>query len=357
MEKLLGQAMPLGCIMVDLESTTLQPHEKERLLDPLVAGVILFSRNYESIEQLQALTTEIHQLRHPKLLIAVDHEGGRVQRFKEGFSMLPAMGQLGKRFRANEKEGLELAQQVGWLMATELLAVGVDFSFAPVVDLDYGDSRVIGDRAFDSDPVIVGKLGKALVQGMRDAGMASVAKHFPGHGYIQADTHLEVAVDHREFQEIAHKDIQPFLRLIENGLDAVMPAHVRYPKVDDLPAGFSKVWLQDVLRQQCYFDGAIISDDMSMHAATEFGDAPTRVTAALKAGCDLVLVCNDPVAADEVLSQVTWETGPLSHARLIRLHGKGHLKLSQLHNNPLWQSRASHVSHFLNSVNQQGLLV
>lgn len=348
--------MPLGSVMVDIESTILQPHEKERLLDPHVAGVILFTRNFESAEQIQALTSEIHQLRHPRLLIGVDHEGGRVQRFREGFSRLPAMGLLGEKYQQNPAEALQLAEHVGWLLATELLAVGVDFSFAPVVDLDYGDSRVIGDRAFDADPIVVGKLAGQVMQGMRSAGMASVAKHFPGHGYIQADTHLEVAVDDRDFDAIAQQDLQPFLHLIENGVDAVMPAHVRYPKVDELPAGFSSVWLQKVLREQCHFEGAIVSDDMSMHAATEFGDAITRVTHALQAGCDLVLVCNDPISADEVLAKLSYEADALSHARLIRLHGKGELSWNQLKTNPLWQAASNQVSHFLNEKNQQGLL-
>ncbi|MGE4500534.1 MAG: beta-N-acetylhexosaminidase [Hydrogenovibrio sp.] len=357
MEKLFGESMPLGCVMVDLEGSQMQPHERERLMDPLVGGVILFSRNFESVEQLMDLTREIHQLRHPKLLIGVDHEGGRVQRFREGFTRLPPMGLIGALYHQHPRKAQELAESVGWLMAAELLAVGIDLSFAPVVDLDYGDSRVIGDRAFDADPLVVGLLAQHLVSGMKKAGMASVAKHFPGHGYIQADTHLEVAVDERDFNTILQTDIQPFLKLIEYGVDAVMPAHVRYPKVDDLPAGFSKTWLQDVLRRQCHFEGAIISDDMSMHAATEFGDAPARVQSALEAGCDLVLVCNDPVSADQVLANVSWDTGPVSHARLIRLHGKGKLQQKQLLTNPLWQAAAAQIEHLLNKENQQAFTV
>lgn len=351
----MGQAMPLGSVMIDIAGTELTALDKARLMEPLVAGVILFTRNFESVEQLMALTTQIHQLRHPKLLIGVDHEGGRVQRFKTGFSRLPAMGAIGRLYHTEPDHALRLAEQVGWLMATELLAVGVDFSFAPVVDLDYGDSRVIGDRAFDAEPQVVGLLANQIKKGMHTAGMASVAKHFPGHGYIQADSHLEVAVDERGLGEILQKDVQPFLALIEKGVEAVMPAHVRYPKVDGNPAGFSEVWLQKILRQKCHFDGAIISDDLSMHAAVEFGDAPTRVKSALEAGCDLVLLCNAPESVDEVLAKVDWQASPVSHSRLIRLHGHAHIKMKQLATNPIWQSYAHAVSNF-SEQNQQSAL-
>lgn len=346
MDRLLGQAMPLGSIMIDIAGTQLTAIDKDRLMHPLVAGVILFSRNFESVEQLMGLTTDIHQLRHPKLLIGVDHEGGRVQRFKTGFSRLPAMGAIGSYYHQQPEQTLALAEKVGWLMATELLAAGVDFSFAPVVDLDYGDSRVIGDRAFDRDPKVVGLLAAEVMKGMKIAGMVSVAKHFPGHGYIQADSHLEVAVDNRSLDQILQQDVQPFLKLIEQDVGAIMPAHVRYPKVDDRPAGFSDVWLNSILRKKCHFDGAIISDDLSMHAAAEFGDAATRVTAALAAGCDLVLLCNAPESVDLVLSKVDWQASPLSHSRLIRLHGHAHLSLQQLKLNPIWQAYALAVLSF-----------
>lgn len=355
MEPLLGKAMPLGCLMIDIEGTQLTHTDIQRLMNPLVAGVILFTRNFESVEQLNALTTQIHQLRHPKLLIGVDHEGGRVQRFKNGFTLLPAMGALGQLYHQNADQSLALAEKVGWLMATELLAVGVDFSFAPVVDLDYGDSRVIGDRAFDQDPLVVSRLAAQITKGMHTAGMVSVAKHFPGHGYIQADSHLEVAVDDRGFEDILQQDIQPFLKLIELDVAAIMPAHVRYPKVDDRPAGFSPIWLKTILRQKCHFDGAIISDDLSMHAAAEFGDAPTRVMAALEAGCDLVLLCNAPEAVDEVLATVDWQAHPLSQSRLIRMHGHAHIKMKQLTHNPIWQSYALSVSSMSEQNRQESL--
>ncbi|WP_373017046.1 beta-N-acetylhexosaminidase [Thiomicrorhabdus sp.] len=351
-----GKAMSLGSVMVDIEGTILQPHEAERLLDPLVAGVILFSRNFESVEQLKALTASIHALRHPRLLIAVDHEGGRVQRFRSGFTKIPPMRVLGQLHEQNPQQSYDAAEKIGWLLATELLSVGVDFSFAPVLDLDYGGSKVIGDRAFAMNPVTVGQLGFHLMAGMRKAGMASVAKHFPGHGFIEADTHTETAVDDRPFAEIQQKDMQPFLTLIENGVDAVMPAHVIYSKVDALPAGFSSHWLQTVLRKQCHFEGAIISDDMSMRAAVEFGSAPERVLKALQAGCDLVLVCNDPMAADEVLTKVNWHAGPLSHARLIRLHAHERADYLKLPYHPLWQAAVAVIDGLNQSYEQQELI-
>lgn len=348
--------MPLGCVMVDLSGTTLQPHERERCLDPLVAGVILFGRNYESPQQIKALCDEIHDLRHPRLLIGVDHEGGRVQRFREGFTRIPPMALLGRLYQKSTVETLDLAEKTGWLLATELLSVGVDFSFAPVVDLDYGDSRVIGDRAFHSDPIVVGKLAFRVMKGMRDAGMAAVAKHFPGHGFIQADTHVEIAVDDRSFDLISQQDLQPFLKLMENGVDAVMPAHVRYPKIDELPAGFSKVWLQDILRKQCHFEGVIVSDDLSMHAATAYGSVTQRVTLAIEAGCDLVLVCNSPLEADQVLAELKINTHVLSHVRLIRLHGHSKIAYDKLNSHPLWQAAALLVTRALAQDEQQELI-
>ncbi|HIE40461.1 MAG TPA: beta-N-acetylhexosaminidase [Thiomicrorhabdus sp.] len=356
MKKVAGEAMSLGSVMIDIEGTQLQPVEVERLMSPLVAGVILFSRNFESVEQLQRLTTKIHSLRHPKLLVAVDHEGGRVQRFRKGFTRIPPMRLLGELYEQDEQQSYEAAEKIGWLLAAELLSVGVDFSFAPVVDLDYGGSTVIGDRAFHGHCVAVGNLSFHLMLGMRKAGMAAVAKHFPGHGFIEADTHLDVAVDERSFMDIQQHDMQPFLRLIENGLDAVMPAHVIYPKVDSWPAGFSEVWLQAVLRKQCHFEGAIISDDMSMKATVSYGTPSERVLKALQAGCDLVLVCNDFEAADEVLSRVSWHGCTLSHARLIRLHGHGKFKYSSLPFDPLWQAAVSMVSDLNQKSCQQELI-
>ena len=347
-QRLLGKAMSLGSVMIDIQGTQLTQDDKERLLDPLVAGVILFSRNYESVEQLKSLTTEIHALRHPRLLIGVDHEGGRVQRFREGFTRLPPMRALGKYFAEHPEKAQSDAQKVGWLLASELLACGVDFSFTPVLDIDYGGSKVIGDRAFSSEKSTISKLATHLMQGMHQAGMACVGKHFPGHGFIEADTHLEIAVDERSFSEIQQKDLQPFLGLIAEGLEAVMPAHVIYPQVDNKPAGFSNFWLQEVLRKKCHFEGAIISDDMSMQAAKSFGDIVAGVETALNAGCDLVLVCNDPIAADTVIAQVKWQGSALNHARLIRLQAHGKFTMEKLHLDPVWQSAVQAVNRVFN---------
>ncbi len=354
MQKLLGESLPLGCVMIDIEGLLLTDNDRKKLLNPLVAGVILFSRHFESVSQLQKLTTEIHQLRHPKLLIAVDHEGGRVQRFREGFTRLPAMQKLGELYYQDKNEAINLAETVGWLLATELLVYGVDFSFAPVVDLGYGVSSVIGDRAFSEDEKVVAELSFHLMSGMHKAGMAAVAKHFPGHGYIKEDTHFEIAIDNRSFDELSQKDIQPFLHLIANNVEAIMPAHVIYPKIDDKPVGFSKKWL-DILRDKCHFNSAIISDDISMEAVANFGKPSERVHKALEAGCDLVLVCNELEATDEVLANLVWQESIVSHARLIRLHGKPKIKASNLKTDPFWQEASKKVDNFVNQANQQGI--
>lgn len=356
MQKLIGKAMTLGNVMIGIEGKSLQAHEREWLLHPLVAGVILFSRNYASPEQLRALTSEIHALRHPRLLIAVDHEGGRVQRFRDGFTRLPPMRVLGELYAQDSTLALKRAHQLGWLLATELLACGVDFSFAPVVDLDYGESRVIGDRAFGADPFIVGRLALQVSLGMREAGMASVAKHFPGHGFVQADTHEEVAIDSRTWSQIQQADLQPFLKLMAHSVEAIMPAHVRYPRVDDLPVGFSSHWLQTILRQQCHFDGVIISDDLGMQAAACYGSTANRVDMALKAGCDLALVCNELSQVPQVLSDCHWHNCPLSQARLIRMHGRPSISYASLHYEPIWQAAVKQIEPLSESSLQPSLL-
>lgn len=356
MLKVQGKAMSLGSLMIGVGGLTLTDQERDWLLSPMVAGVILFSRNFESPEQLKALCDDIHALRHPKLLIAVDHEGGRVQRFRQGFTRLPSMRVLGQLYQQSAETALKKAYELGWLLATELLACGVDFSFAPVVDLDYGESHVIGDRAFSSDPFITGKLAMQVSSGMREAGMASVAKHFPGHGYVKADTHEEIAIDERHWPQIQQQDLQPFLSLMSHGLEAVMPAHVRYPNVDDLPVGFSDYWLQKILREECHFDGAIISDDLGMHAAAVYGSVVERVNLALKAGCDLVLVCNELDQIPAVLAQGTQRRCPISHARLIRLHGRAHVSFDRLHYEPLWQAAAKNISQLSEQALQTTLI-
>ncbi|MGH8752139.1 MAG: beta-N-acetylhexosaminidase [Burkholderiales bacterium] len=316
--------MPLGPVMLDIAGLTLAPEERERLLHPLTGGVILFSRNYESPLQLSELTSEIHALRNPHLLIAVDHEGGRVQRFRAGFTQIPAMRELGKIRDTHPQQAKNLARCTGFILAAELRACGVDLSFTPVLDVDHGASTIIGDRAFHSDPQAIAELAHELMLGLKQGGMGAVGKHFPGHGYIAADSHLEVPVDERAFADIQMLDLIPFAQMIKYGLNAIMPAHVIYPRVDPHPAGFSRIWLHDILRQQLKFEGTIFSDDLSMEGARTAGGVIESGAAALQAGCDMVLVCNDAGAADTLLSGLRWAMPPMSLARLAQLHGKPH---------------------------------
>jgi beta-N-acetylhexosaminidase len=312
----------LGQVMLDVEGRQLDEADRIRLCHPLTGGVILFSRNYESPRQLEELTAEIHRLRSPPLLIAVDHEGGRVQRFREGFTRLPPMRALGAVWDEHPLRARHLARDAGYVLAAELRAHGVDLSFTPVLDLDFGNSAVIGDRAFHSRPEAVIELAGALIEGLALAGMAACGKHFPGHGFIAADSHTDVPVDTRSLAQIEAADLIPFRELIAHGLSSVMPAHVIYPAVDDRPAGFSKIWLSKILRKQMNFQGVIFSDDLSMEGARVAGDIVARADAAINAGCDMVLVCNRPDAADELLSRLQREIAPASLARLARLHGR-----------------------------------
>jgi beta-N-acetylhexosaminidase len=316
--------MSLGPVMLDIEGTELNENDIRRLQHPLVGGIILFARNYQSPEQLKALTAAIHKVRQPPLLIAVDHEGGRVQRFREGFTRIPPMRELGKIWDNNPRKARQLAEEAGWILAAELRAHGVDFSFTPVLDIDYGNSGVIGDRAFHRNTQAIAELANSLMHGLRKGGMAAVGKHFPGHGFVAADSHVAIPVDEREFDRIAEEDLQPFRRMIDDGLAAIMPAHVIYPQVDDKPAGFSERWLQKVLRQRLGFNGVLFSDDLSMEGAVVAGDVTQRALAALNAGCDMVLLCNRPDLADELLSKLKWDISAVSLARLARMHGKLH---------------------------------
>lgn len=282
-------------LMIDLETTALQERERHLLGDPLVGGVILFSRNIESGAQVKALCASLRAVR-PDVLIAVDQEGGRVQRLRGDWTGLPPMGVHGRLFRHDRKAALRQASEHGWLMATEVLAAGIDLSFAPVLDIDAGISQVIGDRALAGDPGAVIELGKAFIAGMHEAGMAAVGKHFPGHGHVGADSHHELPDDPRDMVDIEQHDLLVF-RHCADLLDGMMPAHVCYSAVDARPAGFSRYWLQTILRQRLGFDGVIFSDDLSMAGAAVAGEMTARVDAALQAGCDCLLVCNDPAAA------------------------------------------------------------
>ena len=308
--------------MIDVTGTVLSDEDRERLRHPATGGVILFSRNFESCEQLRALTDDIGRLREPALPVCVDHEGGRVQRFREGFSAIPPMRELGRHWDRDRDAARDAARAIAYIVAAELAAHGVDFSFAPVLDLDYGASAVIGDRALHFDPTAVGALGACIVQGFTDAGMGAVGKHFPGHGYAEADSHVAVPRDPRAFREILKKDLVPFRMAIEAGLAAVMPAHVIYTEVDPEPAGYSRYWLQEVLRGKLGFQGLIFSDDLSMEGAGTAGGIPERARAALEAGCDMVLLCNDPAGQNALLESLG-ERALANPERLERMRKKG----------------------------------
>jgi beta-N-acetylhexosaminidase len=296
--------LPPGPVVVDVLGPVLTDEDRERIRHPAAGAVILFARNYENPGQLAALTADIERQREPALPVCVDHEGGRVQRFKEGFTAIPPMRALGKQWDRDREKARELATSIGYLIASELGAHGVDFSFAPVLDLDYGGSSVIGDRALHFDPTAVGALGACLVKGLAQGGVGAVGKHFPGHGYAEADSHVAVPRDDRGFKEIARKDIVPYKAVIEAGLAGVMPAHVIYPQVDAQPAGYSTHWLQEILRKQLGFQGIVFSDDLSMEGAAVAGGPPERARAAIAAGCDMVLLCNNPDGLDALLQSL-----------------------------------------------------
>ena len=310
--------LPLGPLMMDVAGTELAGEEADALRHPLVGGVILFTRNYSDRDQLCRLTAAIHALRSPPLLIAVDHEGGRVQRFRPGFTRLPPMRALGRLWDADPAAARAAAQATGYVLAAELRACGVDLSFAPVLDLDHGPSGVIGDRAFHREPLAVAELAGALIDGLQSAGMIGVGKHFPGHGFVSADSHLAIPVDNRSYQAIAEDDMLPYVRLAK-ALGGVMPAHVVYDQVDRLPAGYSRSWLQVVLRQRLGFHGAVFSDDLSMEGAAFAGGVVDRARAATAAGCDMVLLCNDPAAARLLLDGWRPEQVAESAQRIARL--------------------------------------
>jgi beta-N-acetylhexosaminidase len=335
--------MNLGPLMVDIAGTELSAEDVRVLAHPLVGSVLLFTRNYSNPQQLAALTAAIRALRTPHLLIAVDHEGGRVQRFREGFTRLPAARLLGRRFDEDRRDALALAHSVGWLLAGELRAVGVDFSFAPCVDLDYGVSEIIGDRAFHSDPDTVAALAVATMSGMREAGMAAIAKHFPGHGAVVADSHVALPVDRREFADL-EADIRPYRPLIDNNIPGIMAAHVVFPAVDALPASLSKRWIGGVLREEMGFHGCVFADDLTMAGAAAFGDVMARAELSLAAGCDVLPICNDRHSVELVLGRFGANVGSAaSQARLVRMRARGEPP-ADLRANRHWQETAARIA-------------
>lgn len=312
----------LGPLVVDIQGLHLTAAERTRLRHPLVGQVILFSRNFESPPQLRELTAQIRAVRGAPLLICVDHEGGRVQRFRSGFTTLPSMSKLGKLWDQDVMLACRSARSTGFVIGAELRAQGVDLSFTPVLDLDWGRSAVIGDRAFHSDPRVVAMLATHLAHGLALAGMACCGKHFPGHGWTAADSHHEVPVDRRPLAQILGQDAAPY-RWLGMSLASIMPAHVIYPEVDDQPAGFSRRWLHAILRGELGYCGAVYSDDLSMTGASTAGDLPARARAALEAGCDFALVCNDPDGADRVLAELAWKPSAHYQQRLEALRPRG----------------------------------
>jgi beta-N-acetylhexosaminidase len=330
-----------GPVMLDVVGKTLTDDDQRRLQHPMTGGVILFARHYESRAQLVALTDAIRAVRED-LLIAVDHEGGRVQRFRtDGFTVLPAMGKLGALWDSDVLHATKVTTAVGYILAAELRACGVDMSFTPVLDLNYGQSQVIGDRAFHRDPRVVAMLAKSLNHGLALAGMANCGKHFPGHGFAQADSHVAVPVDERPLDVILRDDVAPY-DWLGLSLSSVIPAHVIYPKVDGKPAGFSRIWLQDILRDKLRFTGAIFSDDLSMEAARQGGTLTEAASAALQAGCDMVLICNQPAEAEKVLDALRFTPSKESQQRINRMRPRGKaLKWSKLVAEPEYQQAQS----------------
>jgi len=309
--------------MVDVEGPFLSPDDVDVLAHPLIGSVLLYTRNYRNPKQISELCEAIRALRTPHLLIATDHEGGRVQRFREGFTALPAARLLGRRFDEDRQEGLRCAHSVGWLLAAELRAVGVDFSFAPCVDLDWGLSEVIGDRAFHRDSDAVAALAAASLAGMREAGMAAVAKHFPGHGAVRADSHVALPIDRRSLADM-EADLKPYRLLIENQLPGVMMAHVEYPAVDMQPASLSRRWIGEILRGALSFHGCVFADDLCMAGVAGSGDVLARARLALAAGCDVLPILNDRPAVRRVLASFKPDVAlPVSQARLVRMRARG----------------------------------
>lgn len=336
----------MTAVMIDFAGYELSPEEREMLAHPAVGGVIYFSRNFADPEQLQELVRQTRAAARNPLILAVDHEGGRVQRFRQGFSAIPAMYRL-QSCADDPAEVLTCAQELAWLMAAEVLAFDIDISFAPVLDVR-GVSEVIGDRAFADHAEQIIPLARAFIKGMHQAGMKATGKHFPGHGSVAADSHINVPIDERTLAEIEQVDL-PVFKELAGSLDAIMPAHVIYPKVSDQPAGFSSRWLQDILRQQLQFKGIIFSDDLAMAGAKVAGSMADRAHAALDAGCDMVLACNDRQGAEQVIDAVAARVtgGNTQNIRAYELLAKpAAMNMTTLRNHPRWHKAQGLLERF-----------
>ena len=338
--------MSLGPVMLDVSGLALDDDDRKRLSHAQVGGVILFSRNYQSPEQLKKLVDEIHAIRTPRLVVAVDQEGGRVQRCRDGFQKLPAMASLGDLYKVDSGLAIKYAESFAWIMASELLYYGVDLSFSPVLDVASPVSSVIGDRAFHHDPETITRLANGWIRGMKKAGMEAIGKHFPGHGSVEGDSHHVMPFDRRNLEQIESHDLVPFRRVIATHLTGIMMAHVIYDQVDELPAGYSKFWIEQVLRTQLGFDGIVFSDDLSMSGAESVGGYAQRAEASLQAGCDILLVCNNPAGADEILDALQDYNNPTSQLRMIRLHGEPSAHSADLFNTQQWHKATSQLDHF-----------
>jgi beta-N-acetylhexosaminidase len=343
----------LAPIMIDVKGYVLDAQEKEMIQHPLCGGVILFSRNFTNIKQLFSLCEDIKKQKEPQVLICVDHEGGRVQRFHQDFTSIPPMEAIGHIYKENSQQAIEIVDKIGTVVATELQSCLIDFSFTPVLDINHGHSGIIGDRAFSSNPIIISVLANKLMESMRKSGMETVGKHFPGHGFVKADSHLTLPVDKRTYEDIEKIDLKPFVAMIKHNIAAIMPAHIIYEKIDDKPAGFSSFWLRDILRDKLKFEGVIFSDDLSMAGAEFAGDFIQRAHMALDAGCDMVLICNSPDKAANVLESLKIEKvrnyhQDVSSMRLLRMSAKNYSTPAKIkYNKQYMQARKTIIDKFV----------
>jgi beta-N-acetylhexosaminidase len=343
--------MARGFIMLDIEGLELTSADRTLLRSSNVGGVILFSRNYESPNQIINLISEIRKIQTPSLLIAVDHEGGRVQRFRNGFTKIPSMRHVGHLYDQNQAAAHELAFFIGWIIGAELRAIGVDLCFGPCVDLDWGSSAIIGDRSFHRDKRIVEELSYKFTRGLKSAGMQAVAKHFPGHGFVVNDSHEQLPIDRRDFSELLD-DIYPYEGLIrKQAISAIMMSHIIYKQTDSMPASISEYWIKNHLRQQLGFNGVVFCDDLSMKALCAYGNLTQRATLALKASCDMLIMCNDREGSEETVKLLKDYHNPSSMLRLARLRGKKSISREQLLDSKDWSKATSYLNSHLQQSN------